>query len=141
MISAMPNIFTYGSLMFPQVWPLVVAGSYRKTGAVLRGYERKGVKGEVYPVLVPSSPYSQVHGVVYFDVSPDDLSRLDIFEGEYYFRKTEQVTTEDAEAISAGVYILKEEYYTIISPHGWDAEQFEKTGLHFFIDKYLDNGS
>ena len=134
----MPNIFTYGSLMFDQVWSRVVEGDYARDEAILQGYDRKGARNEVYPVLFPASPHSQVQGMVYFDVSFSDLAKLDQFEGEYYIRETEQVVTEEAEVISAEVYVLKEEYYTIISHEDWDAEHFSTTGIHLFLHRYID---
>ena len=133
----MANIFTYGSLMFDSVWSKVVDGSYDRTDAILQGYDRKAVRGEVYPVIVPSSAHSQVQGIVYRDVSSTDLVKLDQFEGEYYFRKTEQVVTEKAEVISAEIYVLQEEYYVIISHEDWDAERFSTTGIHYFIHNYI----
>jgi gamma-glutamylcyclotransferase (GGCT)/AIG2-like uncharacterized protein YtfP len=132
------HVFTYGSLMFDTVWSRVVAGSYDRSEAILQGYDRKGVLGDVYPVIVPSSVHSRVVGIVYRDVSPTDLARLDQFEGKYYFRKTAQVVTEEMETIAAEVYILKEEYYTIISPREWDPDHFSTTGIHYFIHKHMD---
>ncbi len=132
----MPNVFTYGSLMFDPVWSRIVAGSYDRCDAILQGYERKGVRGEVYPVVVPSSEHSQVRGVVYIGVLSSDLRRLDQFEGEYYFRKTLLVATEEG-ALSAEVYILKEEYYAVISPEEWDPVQFSTTGIHYFMHHYM----
>ena len=79
----MVSVFTYGSLMFDPVWSRVVAGSYERCEAILQGYDRKAVRGETYPVLMPSSALSQVQGVVYCNVSSADLARLDHFEGEY----------------------------------------------------------
>ena len=133
----MPHIFTYGSLMFAPVWSRVVAGSYDSCEAVLPGYDRKGIRGEVYPAVVPSAGQSQVKGLVYLDVSIDDLARLDRFEGEYYFRKTEQVVMLDESLQSAEVYILKEEYYPVLSPGYWDPVHFSTTGIQIFIRNYL----
>ncbi len=124
--------------MFDQIWSQVVKGEYDRCEAILQGYDRKGARNEVYPVLFPSSPQSQVQGIVYLDVSSSDLIKLDHFEGEYYFRKTEQVVTEKAEVISAEVYVLKEEYYAIISHEDWDAEHFSSTGIHLFLRNYID---
>ena len=129
----MAHIFTYGSLMFHQVWSLVVEGNYGSTEATLKGYDRKGARGEVFPVLFPSSLHSQVHGIVYYDISASDLVRLDDFEGEYFFRTKEQVITEKMGLISAYVYVLKEEYYGIISHQEWNAEHFKTADLHLFI--------
>ncbi|KPK28515.1 MAG: hypothetical protein AMJ61_01980 [Desulfobacterales bacterium SG8_35_2] len=134
----MVNIFTYGSLMFDPVWTRVVAGSYERADAILPGYDRKAVQGETYPVLIPSSPLSQVQGVVYFEVLSADLSRLDIFEGRCYFRKTEQIITEDKNVIAAEVYVLKEEYYAIISHKEWDPVHFSTTNIHLFLHSHVD---
>jgi len=134
----MPNIFTYGSLMFDQVWCRVVKGDYERCEAVLQGYDRKCVRGEVYPALFPSAPQSQVQGIVYLDISAADLGSLDRFEGDYYFRKTEQVNTREAGIVSAEVYVLKEEYYSILSHQDWDPEYFSSHGIHYFIHSYMN---
>jgi gamma-glutamylcyclotransferase (GGCT)/AIG2-like uncharacterized protein YtfP len=126
--------------MFDTVWSRVVAGSYDRSNATLQAYDRKGLRGEEYPVIVPSSLHSQVQGVVYHDVSPADLTRLDHFEGEYYFRKTEQVITEKMATIPAEIYVLKEEYYTLISHRKWDPVHFTTTGIHYFIHKHFNSG-
>ena len=133
----MTNIFTYGSLMFDSVWSKVVAGSYDRLESVLQGYDRKGVYNEFYPVVVPSTFHSQVRGIVYRNVSISDLDRLDQFEGEYYFRKTEKVITLELRILAAEVYVLKEEYYSIISPQGWDPVHFSTTGIHSFMHSYM----
>jgi len=125
--------------MFDTVWSRVVAGSYDRSIATLQGYDRKGLLGEEYPVIVPSSVHSQVQGIVYHDVSPADLTRLDLFEGEYYFRKTEQVITEKMATTQAEIYVLKEEYYTLISPRKWDPVHFTTTGIHYFIHKHFNS--
>jgi gamma-glutamylcyclotransferase (GGCT)/AIG2-like uncharacterized protein YtfP len=132
----MNNIFTYGSLMFDRIWTRIVDGNYRKTEAVLSGYDRKGVKGEVYPAIYPSSIHSQIQGIVYLEVSAADLAKVDIFEGEYYYRKIEKVLTLDNRRVTAGVYVLKEEYYPLISHWEWDAVQFEKSSIHHFLADY-----
>jgi len=133
----MSNIFTYGSLMFNPVWSRVVAGSYDRLEAVLQGYNRLSVRDEVYPVVVPSAFNSQVRGFVYRNVSTSDLERLDQFEGEYYIRKTEQVIILDMTILPAEVYVLKEEYYTIISHQEWDPVHFSTTGIHYFMHSYM----
>lgn len=134
----MPNVFTYGSLMFDPVWSRIVDSSYDRLESILPAYERKGIRDEVYPVIVPSSRHSQVQGIVYLDVSASDLARLDQFEGEYYYRKTEKVVAPDMTILPAEVYVLKEEYYPIISPEEWDFEYFSTTGIHLFMHKYID---
>ena len=83
----MNHLFTYGTLMFEEIWSLVVCGSYRSRTGTLRGFTRKAVKGAEYPVIYPGSRDDLVQGTVYFDVTPADIERLDIFEGDYYARQ------------------------------------------------------
>jgi len=132
----MIHIFTYGSLMFDPVWSRVVTGKYESCEAILEGYDRKGLRDEVYPVIVPSAPHSQVHGILYRNVASSDLTALDRFEGEYYFRKAEQVMTFDRQLLPAETYVLKEEYYMLLSPKDWDPVYFSTTGIHIFIHSY-----
>ena len=46
------HLFTYGSLMFPQVWSVVVRGDYKKQSARLHGHQRRSIKGETYPAAI-----------------------------------------------------------------------------------------
>jgi len=134
----MVNVFTYGSLMFDPVWSRVVESCYDRRTAILQGYDRKAVRGEFFPVIVPSAPCSRVEGLVYLNVSASDLARLDRFEGEYYYRKAEQVAAPDMTILPAEIYVLKEEYYAVISPREWDPVHFSTTGIHYFMHHYLD---
>lgn len=130
------NVFAYGSLMFDPVWSRIVSNSYDREEGILTGYDRKSVRGEVYPVIIPSSPHSQVQGIIYHKVSSSDLARLDLFEGEYYDRRKEEVVTLDATMVSADVYVLKPEYYWIISSKAWDPIQFSNKDIYHFIQHY-----
>ena len=132
----MTNIFTYGTLMFEEIWSQVVTGEYRRFPAILDGYDRKMARDEEYPVLYPHAPSSQVEGFVYLDVSDADLEKLDYFEGEYYFRKSEDVLVLESGKMPAAVYVLKEEYYSIISNKNWDPDYFKTQGIDLFKNKY-----
>jgi gamma-glutamylcyclotransferase (GGCT)/AIG2-like uncharacterized protein YtfP len=134
----MRNIFTYGSLMFDPVWSRVVGSRYDRCEAILQGYDRKGVRGEVYPAIIPGGAHSQVPGLVHLDVSTADMEKLDQFEGEYYFRKTVQVITLDMAILPAEIYVLKQEYYAIISNRDWDPVHFATTGIHYFMHNCMD---
>jgi gamma-glutamylcyclotransferase (GGCT)/AIG2-like uncharacterized protein YtfP len=130
------NIFTYGSLMFEQVWTVVVAGTYRKTNARLFGYQRRQIRGEAYPALVSGTADDQVDGVVYLDVGQRDAARLDRFEGAYYGKRKETCSLPDGSGISAWVYVFKEEFAELVEPQTWDPEWFEKNGIHTFMAAY-----
>jgi gamma-glutamylcyclotransferase (GGCT)/AIG2-like uncharacterized protein YtfP len=134
----MSHVFTYGSLMFDPVWSRVVAGSYDRCEAILPAYDRKGIRGEMYPAVVPSAHQSQVQGILYLDVSTPDLDRLDRFEGELYSRKKEQIITMDMAIVSAEVYVLREEHYALLSPAEWDPVHFNTKDIKFFMKTFMD---
>ncbi|MGZ5781655.1 MAG: gamma-glutamylcyclotransferase family protein, partial [Burkholderiaceae bacterium] len=67
------HIFTYGSLMFPQVWQRVVRGQYHSANAIVSGYARYTIVGETYPAIIEQAG-ATVHGVVYFDVDEQDVA-------------------------------------------------------------------
>lgn len=100
------NVFTYGSLMFPEVWTRVVAGDYRSTRARLNGHARFAVRDQIYPGMVPHE-HSQVAGVLYLDVDEADLARLDHFEGDDYLRVSCEVACEEGVARPAEAYVYR----------------------------------
>ena len=124
------HIFTYGSLMFPQVWQRVVRGSYRAAPAVASGFARLEIIGETYPGMV-AQPGSSVPGVLYFDVTAHDIAALDAFEGAEYRRDTVQVTLESGESVATGTYIYLLPQKLSESP--WLPEKFQ---MERFIGSY-----
>ncbi|WP_028582552.1 gamma-glutamylcyclotransferase family protein [Desulfogranum japonicum] len=134
----MSHVFTYGSLMFPQVWNRVVQGRYNAQRVALRGFERKCVKGEEYPVIHPvDDTWSLVQGVLYRDVGEEDLQRLDVFEGEYYQRQTRMVMSEGGYVEPAEVYVVHEDFTHIIDHRPWDVERFKEHGIQKFLQLYV----
>ena len=132
----MVNIFTYGTLMFEEIWSRVVVGKYNKTPAIVNGYDRKMARGEVYPVLFPSTGFSLVEGIVYIGVTDADLQELDSFEGKYYSRQPAEALVREAAKLPVQVYVLKQEYYSVISHKDWDPARFRIDGIQLFLDSY-----
>lgn len=135
----MTNVFTYGSLMFAPVWQRVVAGHYRSAPAVLQGYQRFPVRGEEYPAIRIGDETASVSGVLYFDVSPADIKRLDDFEGEYYLRTAVDVSVS-GKAVAAETYVLRPAWYGILGDGRWDVDAFEAHGIKAFLAKYKGFG-
>ena len=98
------NIFTYGSLMFDEVWRQVVSGRYRSEPATLHHHQRHALTGLSYPGVVASAGV-QVAGRLYFDVSAADIARLDAFEGDEYRRDALPVLLASGETVSAWTYV------------------------------------
>ncbi|MCU0917126.1 MAG: gamma-glutamylcyclotransferase [Planctomycetes bacterium] len=127
------KLFTYGSLMFGEVWSQLVRGDYVKRPARLQGFTRRSVHADVYPVIFKSHSSDWVDGFVYFGVSDEDLSRLDAFEGDAYDRQTHTVVVEDFEKHAAEAYVLKDCYKYLVNNSRWDPQWFAREALPFFI--------
>ncbi|MDX1668501.1 MAG: gamma-glutamylcyclotransferase family protein [Limnobacter sp.] len=130
------NVFVYGSLMFHQVWSSVVTGQYLTTNAVLEGHRRHRVEGETYPAAMPSAVH-QIEGIVYKNVSPADVKRLDLFEGPEYHREAADVLIETGEKLPAQFYrwLLPEKAID----DDWSVEYFRNVGLELFLNSYVAN--
>ncbi len=130
------HVFTYGSLMFETVWLSVVARHYQNQSAVLSGFRRHAVRGELYPALVKSPAQgSAVVGRLYRDVSSNDLNRLDAFEGTLYRRIACQVSEPASSTlIEAEVYLFLQP--NLLMPDDWDEKRFAETGMVDFMKTY-----
>lgn len=119
------HVFTYGSLMFPQVWQRVVQGDYRSEPACLTGFARFAIAGETYPGMVAQAGAS-VMGVLYFNVGQHDMAALDAFEGEDYRRDTVSVALESGGTVDAQTYIYLQPKKMLPSPWAPEAFQMER---------------
>jgi len=130
------HLFTYGSLMFEPVWSRLTQGQYVRRPARLHGFARRKVRHDVYPVVFPSQDSAWVDGMVYLDVSKEDIKRLDHFEGEFYDRQEHMTIVEGGEKVTAAVYVLKDHYHYIIDSANWDPDWFAQEGLPTFLGHY-----
>jgi gamma-glutamylcyclotransferase (GGCT)/AIG2-like uncharacterized protein YtfP len=124
------HIFTYGSLMYPEVWQRVVRGSYRSAPASAQGFGRFALTDEAYPGMVARAE-SAVEGVLYFEVEAHDVMALDAFEGSEYRRDSVTVLLKSGESAIAGTYIFLAEHRLSAVPWQPDAFQMSRfIGLH-----------
>lgn len=124
------QVFTYGSLMFPQVWQRVVRGHYRSAPAVLDGHARFALTGETYPGTIVR-PGASVAGIVYFDVSDADIASLDAFEGSEYRRDRVRIRLDSGEPAEADTYLYLLPQKLSESP--WLPEEFQ---MQRFLGSY-----
>lgn len=119
-------VFTYGSLMFAQVWQRVVRGRYRSEPAVAADYIRLAIAGVDYPGMIARVGAS-VPGVLYFDVDARDMVALDAFEGADYRRVQLQVTAASGATLAAHAYLylpLRNLSESPWLPQAFDAARF-----------------
>lgn len=124
------NVFTYGSLMFDEVWRKVVAGDYRSEAATLHDYRRFAVPGVTYPGIVALSG-ERIAGRLYLEVGPDDMARLDAFEGAEYRRDALPVVLAGGATVSAWTYVWLD--HGRLSDAPWLSEAFR---LREFLETY-----
>ena len=129
------NIFTYGTLMIPEVMAAVTTHKFRSTGAILKGYARFTVKGESYPGIIPVTD-AATEGIIYFDVDELSLRRLDAFEGDLYQRIQIQVETKGIEILKADTYVIKPKFRSHLSSLEWNMKEFAQKHLKTFLETY-----
>jgi len=87
------RLFFYGTLLDPDVQSAVLGRALARhdlTPAILRHFRRVYIAGRPYPMVVPHRG-GLVEGAVAEHLSPDDLTRIALYEGEDYRLKRHQV--------------------------------------------------
>ncbi len=128
------HLFTYGSLMFPQVWSVVVRGEYKKQSARLHGHQRRSIKGETYPAAIAAGLDNFIDGQLYMNISSEDMRRLDLFEGSDYEKIKAPVLLADNSRVMAAVYLYR--HHERLAAQAWDVEWFEREGIKTFLAQY-----
>ncbi len=121
------NIFTYGSLMFDEVWRPIAVTPVASMTAELVGFAREGVVGERYPGI-RVKPGAVTVGRVYLEVDAQTLARLDAFEGDEYLRSRVTVQVRGRRGrlaqIDAEVYVFADPRRLDGKP--WDPDRFAR---------------
>jgi gamma-glutamylcyclotransferase (GGCT)/AIG2-like uncharacterized protein YtfP len=131
------HVFTYGTLMFPEVWRAVVGREFPAVEGVAGGYAVYRVQDAAFPGIVAAGERDQVRGVVYLDVDHASLTRLDLFEDDFYVRQSIWVDCEDGERRSADAYVVPEENHAVLTDEVWNRAKFIASGgLEQFIRRF-----
>ena len=137
------NVFTYGTLMIPEVMETVTGHSFRFSKARLQHYQRFQIQKKIYPAIV----YRQMEytdGIVYHNVDDESLKRLDYFEDTIYYRKEVPVVSNKGNEMTAYAYIINTEYERSLSNNAWDLESFRERCLEQYVkraDHWMQNYS
>ena len=130
-----PNLFAYGTLMVRQIMHSVSGIDRSGTAALLSGYRRRLLHGEVYPAIRPHARDS-VAGMLYTHMDGTAWQRLDRFEGELYRRETVVVELPGEQRIQAQTYVLKPQYHGLMTREAWSLEWFLQSGQASFVSEY-----
>lgn len=133
------DLFTYGTLMSPDIMARVAGCRLAALSATLADYRRSLVKDEVYPGICENAA-GQVDGILYLAVPAAALQRLDVFEGEMYERREVVVEGEGGAVRAAMTYVFRPAYLHLLTGIPWDFNQFLASGKKRFEDGYSGFG-
>jgi gamma-glutamylcyclotransferase (GGCT)/AIG2-like uncharacterized protein YtfP len=122
------HVFTYGTLMFSEIWRAVAGRPHASVRGHLTGFAIYRVRDAVFPGIVATTTGGVVQGVVYLDVDEDALSRLDRFEDEFYERMTLPVVCDDGIKREVEAYVVPEERRDVLTDAVWSPDEFVARG-------------
>ena len=131
----MTNLFTYGSLMSSDIMHHVAGCMAESAPAVLKNFQRSKIRGEEYPGIV-GHPGAEVAGILYRDLPPEAMERLDSFEGAQYSRQEVQLVTDTGSCL-AMAYVIKPEYSHLLTEEPWSYADFLAVGKARFLESYI----
>lgn len=109
--------------------------------ARLDDYARHRVRGELFPAIVPRSGAS-TPGTLLRTLAPDDLARLDSFEGALYRRSTVEVCLDGGHAHGspgterAFTYVLRARYADRLSDDAWSRARLHREWLPILLERW-----
>ncbi|KAM0943240.1 putative gamma-glutamyl cyclotransferase [Dioscorea sansibarensis] len=99
------NVFVYGSLLADEIVRVLLKRVPLCSNATLNGFHRFGIKGRVYPAILPVEN-KKVTGKVLLGITDLELDVLDTFEDVEYERHTVEITLHDtSEKLLAETYV------------------------------------
>lgn len=126
------RIFAYGTLEVPELMAALVGRRPPGQPAVLEGYARFLVRGQVYPGIV-ASPGSSTDGILYDAVDEPTLALLDRFEGPLYERRRLRVRAAGDARLPAQAYVVPEHRSRWLSTEPWNRSLFVERHLSEYV--------
>lgn len=127
------QLFTYGTLMFPEVWQRISIGEFPAQPARLHGYAIYRVRDAVYPGIIHAEEDSVVNGMLYDGLHEETLFELDTYESSFYERIPVTVVTADGTEQECHAYVVPGYRHDMLTDEPWDAVRFREHEL----EKYL----
>ena len=135
------HVFTYGTLMFPEVWQAVVGRSFETVEGTAAGFEVFRVRDAVFPGIAEGAGDCSVPGVVYLDVDRESTERLDRFEDDFYERMSIAIDCSDGQRRMAEAYVVPPVNRHVLTSEPWGRESFLASGgLEQFISRFAGFG-
>lgn len=124
-------LFCYGTLMVPEIMRRVTGRPITpgKT-ASLHNYGCYKVRSETFPGVRPTED-AITQGLLYPNLTTQDIAQLDRYEG-FLYQRTQVTVTADGEPQLAWCYLVKPEYFSELIPEHWCYQHFLDTHLRSF---------
>lgn len=132
MDESISEIFVYGTLIFSPVMKAVTGKVHKGQAAKLHNFAAYKVVGDVYPGIWHLEGVS-TDGILYQNISKEELEKLDRYEGEEYNRELLEVETEDGNMHRAWVYTYRPAYRHMLSEVPWNPEYFNESELDDYV--------
>lgn len=126
-------LFTYGTLMCPEVLAAVAGATGTARPARLHDHARRRIRGVVWPGAV-AHPGASVEGVLWSGLSAAALARLDHFEGAAFRREPVVVSTADGD-VTAAAYILASNHRWRLTERDWAPATFRARHLAGYLER------
>lgn len=133
------NLFTYGTLMFPEVWERIAIGEFPAQEASLPGYAIFRVRDALYPGIVQSDNGSIVTGKIYEGIDEDTLYELDTYESSFYERIVVRAKGINGDDLDCYAYVVPSSRREMLTCEPWDAEHFSRNLLHAYLNGEISN--
>lgn len=106
----------------------IVKAEFKSVKANLKGYVRRKIKGRVYPGIKEEKE-GEIEGMLWLNVTPEAITRLNIFEGYEYISREVEVLVKGVPT-TAMVYIYA--FPAELSEEEWSFEVFNKHHSHLY---------
>ncbi|HSG89652.1 MAG TPA: gamma-glutamylcyclotransferase family protein [Pseudomonadales bacterium] len=121
------NLFAYGTLQFPDILGALCGQRVAGEPALLPGHRRQGLRGLVYPAVLPTvvpMAGAQVQGVLYRGLTRRALRFVAAFERGEYRSAVAVVTTGSGERVPARYYVAAAPARRLLDGVDWDPRYF-----------------
>ncbi len=126
------NVFTYGSLIFPEVMEALTAQQFKYEDVVLSNFERRALVGKPYPGLI-AKVGAIVEGRLWFDLDKSSIEILDQFEGARYERRTAVMDCPSQGQVTASFYVTPPALENTLTNEPWDVAHFKSRHLTRYV--------
>ncbi|SFM17513.1 NUDIX domain-containing protein [Shimia aestuarii] len=119
----MKSLFLYGTLRHVPLLSAVLgrdAADLDVTAATLAGHEVCAVAGEVFPMIRKGG--NGAEGILVRSLTPDDVARMEFYEGGFDYDLEEMTVTADGQTVEAQVFFPAPGAWTADGP--WSLEKW-----------------